>query len=127
MAEGTRIPRYYLDDMGTAEETDDTRLGVWMRTEEVLAVFKEDVAYMPVPRCKTCAHWRDLPDATADPVDRVVRSHADDMRLDGLCYLNTTMFLHEDQARRKAVAYAGRFFVARDFGCVQWKEKGTQE
>lgn len=57
--------------------------------------FKDGVAYMPVPRCDTCAHWR--PDRSL---------------MTGDCHLIN------DNCGGNSILETDA-----DFGCVQWQEK----
>ncbi len=63
--------------------------------------FKPDVAYMPVPRCETCAHWEraEYPRPGVHPAGRC---------------LNKVVWHQYDKAD---------IFTFEDFGCVQWKAK----
>ncbi len=62
--------------------------------------FKPDVAYMPVPRCETCAHWDNL---------------ATENKHHGACRL----YEHDVYA---PVSFS-RMVTTENFGCVRWKEK----
>lgn len=64
--------------------------------------FKRDVAYMPVPHCESCAHWRHM--------------HANQ---GGCGYANNG----EDIERRLWADMYDDVVTSADFGCVQWKEK----
>lgn len=92
------IQRYYIDERGVAKS--DT--GEWMRADEVNAVFKLGVAYMPVPRCEDCAHW-DRQIIAGRPLSG------------GMC-------------RRAGLANSGviideQMETHKGFGCVSFKEK----
>ena len=65
--------------------------------------FKPDVAYMPVPRCETCAWWER---------SKIFSTH-------GEC-----QYARTDDLDRKlwATAYDGVLTEA-DFGCTEWKVK----
>lgn len=61
--------------------------------------FKPDVAYMPVPRCEACAHWKLHKHATIESPGHY-----------GQCMMPATV--------------ANIQSTHEGFGCVQWKEKG---
>ncbi|MCR4301841.1 MAG: hypothetical protein NUV51_09545 [Sulfuricaulis sp.] len=73
-------------------------------------VFKDGVAYMPVPRCETCAWW--LPVNVGGECRRLVDSS-------GLTHGSKAVAIEDTRAGRFA-----RLLTQADFGCVQWKEKG---
>lgn len=66
--------------------------------------FKEGFAYMPVPRCESCAHW----DPSLDPKSPLGDCDLPDV--DGIVQLESW----DD---------AGSLITRKDFGCVEWKEK----
>jgi hypothetical protein len=60
-----------------------------------------DVAYMPVPRCETCAHWTQ-------------REHD---KTTGICGLDVT------PSHKMWPDMYDNIVTTEDFGCVQWKKK----
>jgi hypothetical protein len=73
------------------------------RYREIIAKhcpLKPDTAYMPVPRCETCKHWRPYPpNAMSRPA--------------GDC---ASITIYSEQGTRP-------FGTALDFGCVRWEGK----
>jgi hypothetical protein len=59
--------------------------------------FKADVAYMPVPRCKTCVHWH----------HRGIRDYCE----------------HPTLRLRASLLFIPPLETTKDFGCVQHEEK----
>ena len=116
------IQRYYIDERGIAKS--DT--GEWMRADEVNAIFKPEVAYVPVPRCDQCAHWKpfeeDLQPARVGGIVEHLKAYnlwPAELVLTKLgdCKLSTA-----DESKMGAF---DELPVAthHDFGCVQWKAK----
>ena len=72
--------------------------------------FESGVAYMPVPRCETCAHWRNDPHAVSD---------SDSYNIGDCCATDSPEF---DRLRAKGIKI---LFHQRPlgFGCVQWEAK----
>ena len=64
---------------------------------------KEGVAYMPVPRCETCANWTWRPAAQARDGICDMTKWPDGMRIATDCGENTIV-------------------TSADFGCVEWKK-----
>ena len=58
---------------------------------------KPDMAYMPVPRCETCKHWK----------HRGIRNYCE----------NPTLWL------RASLTFVPPIETEGDFGCVQWEAK----
>jgi hypothetical protein len=63
---------------------------------------KEDTAYMPVPRCRSCAWWS--PRGEGDPPT-------------GWCNIENSL------GNEIWTELYDRIVTTEDFGCVQWKEK----
>lgn len=83
--------------------TDEQRQGVAEHYAMIIAnhcPMKPNVAYMPVPRCESCALWKPRDDKDT-----------------GWCGLREL-----SQAKLWPEMYDG-IITANDFGCVQWKEK----
>jgi hypothetical protein len=97
------IQRYYIDERGIAKS--DT--GEWVRASDVDAMFKPGVAYIPVPRCDRCAHWREFEGLW--PPYLV-------LPLLGDCAQSTS-----DGSKMSAGSRIIK--TQHDFGCVQWKAK----
>lgn len=68
---------------------------------------KPDIAYMPVPRCETCAYWRRFAgELLPTRLERV-----------GTCQMSL-----DPPDRHNALVY-GNLETEFDFGCVLWKAK----
>jgi len=115
------LQRYYIDERGVAKS--DT--GDWMRADEVNAVFKPGVAYMPVPRCDQCAHWQEFEaDAQPGTVGNIVRR----AKAEGLWPPYLVLPLLGDCAQStsdgsKMSAGSRIIETQHDFGCVMIEEK----
>lgn len=77
--------------------------GITFNVEQIKAIialncpFEEGVAYMPVPRCETCAHWSEFRNVDGEGECKKMQMPTSG----GVYYLQTTA----------------------DFGCVQWKAR----
>jgi len=71
---------------------------------------KPDVAYMPIPRCETCAYWK-----TRDGIQECDRAIEGTYILDQ-SELRFYVYTNDDPS---GVGLATR----ADFGCVEWKAK----
>lgn len=78
-------------------------VGVIQRIIISCSPFKEDVVYMPVPRCDSCKHWD---------------KSGHDEEGDGSCLL---MFEHG--TTKIWPDYRDGINTKADFGCVQWEKR----
>ncbi len=95
----TEIASYFSFGVGRdSYVTPEQRTNVAKNYRKIIlehSPMKPDVAYMPVPRCKTCAHWA---------------SHT------GAC---TAISIDAPKLPRGSLL----LLTTADFGCVRWKEK----
>lgn len=99
--------------------TDEQRTNVENNYATIIRVhcpFKPDVAYMPVPRCETCAHWHGPQQHSngraAGVGERSAHHGVSRFRIRGQCTEPTISPEQMDE-----------FMTLPDFGCVDWKEK----
>jgi len=97
-----------LIDSTSVDDPDKPDIIAWARA--IIAKhcpMQDDVAYMPVPRCETCKHWKRDEITMARTAECLRR----EMGVDVLTSHGSSKKIHVQMQTR------------HDFGCVQWEAK----
>ena len=101
----------------------------WVRAADVDAAFPPGVAYIPVPRCERCAHWKPFAE---DLQPARIGGIVDHLKAQGLwpaeltpAVMGDCMMSTDDGSKMSSESESRGVPVEthHDFGCVMFKEK----